>query len=96
MNIPYRIAANVEWTSKCNAACAMCPRDAIERPQSMSLATWRQVLARLAPDEIFRVVLAGHGEPTTHPRFFEFIDVFGFIIEFIRCLFVFDFGFDNW
>ncbi|MFB1028779.1 MAG: radical SAM protein [Thauera sp.] len=74
MNIPYRIAANVEWTSKCNAACAMCPRDAIERPQSMSLATWRQVLARLAPDEIFRVVLAGYGEPTTHPRFFESID----------------------
>lgn len=74
MKIPYRIAANVEWTSKCNAACAMCPRDAIERPQRMSTATWRQVLARLSTDEVFRVVLAGYGEPTTHPRFFDFID----------------------
>ena len=74
MNIPYRIATNVEWTSKCNAACTMCPREAIEKPQLMSTDTWQQVLARLSPDEIFRVVLAGYGEPTTHPRFFDFID----------------------
>ncbi len=70
----YRIAANVEWTSKCNAVCAMCPRDAIARPQLMKPETWRTVLTRLKPAEIFRVVLAGYGEPTTHPRFFDFID----------------------
>lgn len=74
MNISYRIAANVEWTSKCNAACTMCPRDAIERPLLMRPDTWQQVLGRLSPDEIFRVVLAGYGEATTHPRFCEYID----------------------
>ncbi len=74
MSIPYRIAANVEWTSKCNAACTMCPRDAIEKPLLMNENTWQQVLDRLSPEEIFRVVLAGYGEPTTHPRFFDFID----------------------
>lgn len=74
MKVPYRIAANVEWTSKCNAACTMCPREAIEKPLLMNPAIWRRVLERLSPDEIFRVVLAGYGEPTTHPRFFEFID----------------------
>lgn len=74
MSIPYRIAANVEWTSKCNAACTMCPRDAIKQPMLMTAETWQHVLDRLTPDEIFRVVLAGYGEPTTHPRFFDFIE----------------------
>jgi MoaA/NifB/PqqE/SkfB family radical SAM enzyme len=52
----------------------MCPRDLIEHPQLMTPATWKQVLGRLSPQEVFRVVLAGYGEPTTHPRFFEFIE----------------------
>jgi MoaA/NifB/PqqE/SkfB family radical SAM enzyme len=74
MSQAYRIAANVEWTSKCNALCPMCPRGLIEHPQLMSKNTWRQVLDRLLPDEVFRTVIAGYGEPTTHPRFFEFVD----------------------
>lgn len=70
----YRIAVNIEWTSKCNARCAMCPREVIERPQAMTEATWPQVLARLSPTDVFRAVIAGYGEPTTQPRFFEWID----------------------
>ncbi|MDO8466485.1 MAG: radical SAM protein [Gallionella sp.] len=70
----YRIAANVEWTSKCNALCPMCPRGLIENPQLMTEQTWRQVLERLSPQDVFRVVIAGYGEPTTHTRFFEFVD----------------------
>ncbi|MBI2305954.1 MAG: radical SAM protein [Rhodocyclales bacterium] len=70
----YRIAVNVEWTSKCNALCSMCPRDAIEHPQIMSDATWQQTLQRLSPQEVFRVVIAGYGEPTTHPQFFDFVE----------------------
>jgi len=70
----YRIAVNVEWTSKCNALCPMCPRDLIEYPQLMTGQTWRQVLDRLLPQDVFRAVIAGYGEPTTHPRFFEFVD----------------------
>lgn len=70
----YRIAVNVEWTSKCNALCPMCPRDLIENPMLMKEQTWRQVLERLKPEDVFRVVIAGYGEPTTHTRFLEFVD----------------------
>ena len=70
----YRIAVNVEWTSKCNALCPMCPRDMIENPMLMKEQTWRQVLDRLSPQDVFRAVIAGYGEPTTHTKFFEFVD----------------------
>lgn len=70
----YRIAVNVEWTSKCNALCPMCPRDLIEHPMLMNAQVWRQVLERLVPQDVFRAVIAGYGEPTTHTRFFEFVD----------------------
>ncbi|OHC74174.1 MAG: radical SAM protein [Rhodospirillales bacterium RIFCSPLOWO2_12_FULL_58_28] len=69
----YRIAVNIEWTSKCNAACVMCPRDKIPDLLVMDIGTFRQVLDRLSPAEAFRAVIAGYGEPTTHPRFEEFI-----------------------
>ena len=74
MSTPYRIAVNVEWTSKCNALCPMCPRDLIANPQLMRPETWQQILDRLSPEEVFRVVIAGYGEATTHPRFFEYVD----------------------
>lgn len=70
----YRIAVNVEWTSKCNALCPMCPRDLIESPQLMTSETLKQVLDRLTPKDVFRAVIAGYGEPTTHNRFLEFVD----------------------
>jgi hypothetical protein len=71
MSINYRTTVNVEWTSKCNALCAMCPREMIEHPHIMTAETWQQTLARIAPEEVVRVVIAGYGEPTTHPRFFD-------------------------
>jgi MoaA/NifB/PqqE/SkfB family radical SAM enzyme len=74
MSIAYRTTLNVEWTSKCNALCAMCPRDMIARPRLMDADTWQQTLDRIHPDEVMRVVLAGYGEPTTHPRFFSMMD----------------------
>jgi len=40
----------------------------------MPLDTWATVLRRLDPQEIFRVVIAGYGEATTHPRFSGFVD----------------------
>lgn len=70
----YRIAVNVEWTSKCNARCAMCPRSMITDPKVMDLATFQQVLSRLSADDVFRVIVAGYGEPTTHPRFDDFVE----------------------
>jgi len=74
MSINYRTTLNVEWTSKCNALCPMCPRDKIKHPRVMSAETWKQTLERISPDEVMRVVLAGYGEPTTHPRFFEMVE----------------------
>ena len=71
----YRVAVNLELTSKCNARCVMCPREAISRPQIMALETLRKAVSRLAPEDVFRVVLAGYGEPTTHPRFTQCMDV---------------------
>ncbi len=70
----YRIAVNVEWTSKCNARCAMCPRSMITNPKVMDLATYQQVLSRLSANDAFRVIVAGYGEPTTHPRFDDFVE----------------------
>jgi MoaA/NifB/PqqE/SkfB family radical SAM enzyme len=70
----YRIAVNVEWTSKCNARCAMCPRTMISDPKLMALSTFEQVLSRLTCEDAFRVIVAGYGEPTTHPKFNDFVD----------------------
>jgi MoaA/NifB/PqqE/SkfB family radical SAM enzyme len=52
----------------------MCPREAIVNPRIMSLDTLRTVVARLDPADVFRVVVAGYGEPTTHPRFEECLE----------------------
>lgn len=71
----YKVAVNVEWTSKCNARCAMCPRSMISDPKVMDVATFQQVLARLTPSDVFRVIIAGYGEPTTHPRFDTMVEM---------------------
>lgn len=72
--VPYKIALNMEWTSKCNARCSMCPRDDIINPLIMDRHTFKQVLARITTRDAFRCVIAGYGEPTTHPLFDEFIE----------------------
>lgn len=66
---PYRVVVNWEWTSKCNARCAMCPRHAIANPTISREDSFEQTLARLDPRDVFRCVIAGYGEPTTHPLF---------------------------
>lgn len=71
----YRIAVNLEWTNACNASCSMCPRHAIDKTEVMTEACFAGVLARLNPREVFRVVIAGYGEPTIHPRFDGFIEM---------------------
>ncbi len=74
MTSRYRVAVNLEWTGKCNARCIMCPREAITQPRIMDLATLEQAVKRLSPRDVFRVVIAGYGEPTTHPRFDACVD----------------------
>ena len=70
----YRLTANIEWTSKCNAKCAMCPRHVIAKPKLMDGDTFAQMMARLENKDVVRALIAGYGEPTTHPRFMEFIE----------------------
>lgn len=71
---PYRVVANWEWTSKCNARCAMCPRHMIDNPTISTQDNFEQTLARLNPRDVFRCVIAGYGEPTTHPLFDRHIE----------------------
>ena len=66
---PYRVVVNWEWTSKCNARCAMCPRHMIDAPTISTQDHFEQTLARLDTRDVFRCVIAGYGEPTTHPLF---------------------------
>jgi MoaA/NifB/PqqE/SkfB family radical SAM enzyme len=73
----YKVAVNFEWTSKCNARCIMCPQDMIERPQLMTVNTFYKALAHINTNDVFRTVIAGYGEPTTHPRFMEFVSAIG-------------------
>jgi MoaA/NifB/PqqE/SkfB family radical SAM enzyme len=73
----YKVAVNFEWTSKCNARCIMCPQDMIERPQLMTVNNFYKALARINTNDVFRTVIAGYGEPTTHPRFMEFVTAIG-------------------
>jgi MoaA/NifB/PqqE/SkfB family radical SAM enzyme len=70
---PYRVALNMEWTSKCNARCSMCPRDAMNENELMKPETFQTVLHHIHADQVSRVVIAGYGEPTTHPHFDEFL-----------------------
>lgn len=70
----YRLTANVEWTSKCNAKCAMCPRHVIDKPKLMTPDTYAQMMQRLKTQDLCRVIIAGYGEPTTHPRFADYIE----------------------
>lgn len=71
----YRIAVNMEWTSKCNARCVMCPREVIHQyAQTMKLPVFEQTLRRITPGNTYRVAVAGYGEPTTHPLFLQFVD----------------------
>jgi len=41
----------------------------------MDLATFHQILDHLNPDDVFRAVVAGYGEPTTHPGFEAFVQL---------------------
>jgi len=46
----------------------------ISEPKLMTCATFEQVLSRLSNEDVFRVIVAGYGEPTTHPDFDDFVE----------------------
>ncbi|MCB1630589.1 MAG: radical SAM protein [Pseudomonadales bacterium] len=71
----YRVTVNLELTAKCNALCVMCPRETVASPRPMQLDVLQRVVERLEPQDVYRVVIAGYGEPTTHPRWRDCIEI---------------------
>jgi len=51
----------------------MCPQELIQKPQLMTREIFDKTLKRISPHRIFRTVIAGYGEPTTHPDFMYFV-----------------------
>ncbi|QQG35583.1 MAG: radical SAM protein [Micavibrio aeruginosavorus] len=71
----YRITVNLEWTNACNARCSMCPRHMIGQTEIMTESCFATVIKRMNSAEVFRVVIAGYGEPSIHPQFGKFSDM---------------------
>jgi len=55
----------------------MCPQHVIQNPQLMTEDVFHQALSRISTKDVFRTVIAGYGEPTTHPHFKKFICAVG-------------------
>lgn len=70
-----KILVNIEATPNCPAACSMCPRSSIKDFGFMSLQTMERIVEQLSPDYVWEVDLAGRGEPTIHPQFYELLDI---------------------
>ncbi len=64
---PEPIQLNIEVTSRCNLGCLHCARTRHERPAAEMDPALFEYLLDLLPNA-YRVVLAGLGEPTLHPR----------------------------
>jgi len=71
----YKVVVNLEWTNACNASCSMCPRSDIKKTENMTKECFQKVLEHLDTKNVFRVVLAGYGEPTIHPLYGDFIEM---------------------
>lgn len=63
----------VELTNRCNLDCRMCFKRHLKDPQGeMDFALFEKLLEDLKPfPQMEMVYLAGIGEPTCHPRFFD-------------------------
>ncbi len=63
----------VELTSRCNLACPFCPQTKLTRPKGdLEHEAFVSLLDRVG-DFVFLLNFSGFGEPTLHPRLFEFV-----------------------
>lgn len=69
--INKKILLNLEATPSCPARCSMCPRDLIRDKGFMSIETMNKITSQLTEEQVWEVDLAGRGEPTIHPDFYE-------------------------
>ncbi|MBN2293441.1 MAG: SPASM domain-containing protein [Pirellulales bacterium] len=76
--IPVDLPTKVylEITTDCNLDCGMCVRHSWEEPGgSMDARTFNNLLAHIRDTPSIRTVnFSGFGEPTEHPRFFDFLE----------------------
>ena len=63
----------IELTNRCNAACVMCPRSAMQRPLGeMTRRTLALLVERCRDFGIRSISLNGFGEPMLHSDYFDF------------------------
>jgi radical SAM protein with 4Fe4S-binding SPASM domain len=67
LTVPDPMQLNIETTTHCNLGCPHCARIVHRRAEEMMDENLFHYLLDLAPNA-YRVVLAGLGEPTLHPR----------------------------
>lgn len=73
VNFPKRVI--LEVTSRCNATCTMCPRNAFTRvKQHMDTELCKRVITELSEVGISGLWLFNLGESLLHPDFFEILD----------------------
>ncbi len=69
----YPSYLEVELTSHCNLACKFCPQTRLTRPKGdLEYDEFERLLDRVG-DFVFLLNFSGFGEPTLHPRLFDFI-----------------------
>jgi hypothetical protein len=60
----------IENTTRCNAACTICPREKLTRPQgTMPLGDFRRLIDQCDPALLKDLHLQGFGEPLLDPEF---------------------------
>lgn len=66
----------VEPTNDCNFACRHCPRSVMARAIGyMELELFRKIVEEMSAHPLSIMKLGGLGEPATHPRFGEFMEI---------------------
>jgi len=69
----YPSYLEVELTSRCNLACKFCPQTKLTRPKGdLEFSAFEQLLDRVG-EFVFLLNFSGFGEPTLHPRLFDFV-----------------------
>ncbi len=69
----YPSYLEVELTSRCNLACQFCPQTRLTRPAAdLDYDTFEALVDRVA-DFVTLLNFSGFGEPTLHPRLFDFV-----------------------
>jgi len=65
----------IELTSRCQLNCNICPRLDIKNTRGhglMTKETIRAIVEKFLPNDIDSIHICGIGEPTLHPKWFEF------------------------